>query len=313
MPIFTISRRQILVAAAVSVGPVRSVHTSPSRTLRMGHQKGWLSVLRNRGDLEKRLAPMGVNVTWTEFSTGPVQLEALKAGAIDLGDVGETPPIFSQAAGTPLVYAAATIPRPRLEALITPQNSSIHTVADLKGKRIALNKGSNVHYFLVKLLEKNGLEYHDVIPVFLPPDQARSAFEKNEVDAWAIWDPFLAWAQTNLQARQLSDGTGLVKNRQFYVTTRQFCSANPDILRVALQEIKTIDAWIGANQSLASTELTTVLKLDQPVIALYLSRGGYGVVPVSSSILAEQQVIADSFLRLKLIPQKIELRHAALI
>jgi sulfonate transport system substrate-binding protein len=175
------------------------------RVLRVGHQKGWLSILKNRGTLEKRLTPLGVAVRWVEFNAGPVQLEALNVGSIDFGDVGEAPPIFAQAAGAPLVYAGATVARPGLEAVIVPKGSAIRSVADLKGKRIAYNKGSNVHYFLVKLLEKHGLKYGDVQSVFLAPPDARAAFEKGSVDAWVIWDPFLASAQKTLDARLLAD------------------------------------------------------------------------------------------------------------
>src|SRR5574343_1027654 len=114
---------------------------SGERLFRIGHQKGWLSILKGRGTLEKRLAPLGVKVSWTEFTAGPVQLEALNVGSIDFGDVGEAPPIFAQAAGAPLVYAGATVPRPALEAVIVPEGSSIRSVADLKGKRVAYNKG----------------------------------------------------------------------------------------------------------------------------------------------------------------------------
>ena len=170
---FSLQRRHLLAASAATAAAAALPATSwaqasgAPRVLRVGHQKGWLSILKGRGTLEKRLAPLGVKVTWTEFNAGPVQLEALNVGSIDFGDVGEAPPIFAQAAGAPLVYAGATVPRPALEAVIVPKDSSIRSVADLKGKRVAYNKGSNVQYFLVKLLEKNGLKYGDVQSVFL--------------------------------------------------------------------------------------------------------------------------------------------------
>src|SRR5450830_1703198 len=213
------SRRQVLaagLATAALTGSSLALAQSATRTLRIGYQKGWLSILKGRGTLEKRLTPLGVNITWTEFNAGPVQLEALNVGSIDFGDVGEAPPIFAQAAGAPLVYVGATVPRPHLEAVIVPKDSPIKSVADLKGKRIAFNKGSNVQYFLVKLLEKNGLKYSDVTPIFLPPPDARAAFQKGAVDAWIIWDPFLASAQKTLEARLLVDGNGIVNNRQYY-------------------------------------------------------------------------------------------------
>ena len=310
-----LTRRQLLAATAASATLTSSLaawaQKAPVRTLRIGHQKGWLSILKARGTLEKRLTPLGVAVTWTEFNAGPVQLEALNVGAIDFGDVGEAPPIFAQAAGAPLVYAGATVPRPRLEAVIVPKGSPIQTVADLKGKRIAYNKGSNVQYFLVKLLERHGLKYSDVQSVFLPPPDARAAFEKGAVDAWIIWDPFLAAAQKSLDAQLLVDATGVAKNRGYYFTSREFATHNTDVLKIAIEEVNAIDTWISKNKAAAATELSQVLGLDKSITEVYVGRAAYGTAPVTQGILEEQQAIADTFFELKLIPKKLNLLHAA--
>ena len=309
-----ISRRQFLALSVTSTllgaGGVLA-QNKPTRLLRIGHQKGWLSILKGRGTLEKRLAPLGVAVTWTEFNAGPVQLEALNVGAIDFGDVGEAPPIFAQAAGAPLVYAGATVPRPRLEAIVVPKDSPIKTVADLKGKRVAYNKGSNVQYFLVKLLQKHGLNYSDVQSIFLPPADARAAFEKGAVDAWIIWDPFLAAAQKTLDARLLADASGVVNNRAYYFSSRDFATRNPDVLKIAVEEINAIDTWAGKNKPAAAAELAAVLGLDKSITELQLSRSAFGTAVVSRDILAEQQAIADTFFELRLIPKKLNLLHAA--
>lgn len=310
----TFNRRQILTAAAATtaLGTTGSLLAQTAkRTLRIGHQKGWLSILKGRGTLEKRLAPLGVAITWTEFNAGPVQLEALNVGSIDFGDVGEAPPIFAQAAGAPLVYAGATVPRPHLEAVIVPKGSAIQTVADLKGKKVAYNKGSNVQYFLVKLLEKHGLKYGDVQSIFLSPPDARAAFEKGAVDAWIIWDPFLAAAQKTLEARLLVDAHGIVNNRAYYFTSRDFATKNTDVLKIAIEEINAIDTWASKNKAAAAAELTTVLGLDKSITELYLNRSDFGTAPVTRAILAEQQSIADTFFELKLIPRKLNLLHAA--
>ncbi|MCZ8221773.1 MAG: sulfonate ABC transporter substrate-binding protein [Acidovorax sp.] len=314
---FSLQRRHLLAASAATAAaaalPTTSWAQAPGapRVLRVGHQKGWLSILKGRGTLGKRLAPLGVKVTWTEFNAGPVQLEALNVGSIDFGDVGEAPPIFAQAAGAPLVYAGATVPRPTLEAVIVPKDSPIRSVADLKGKRVAYNKGSNVQYFLVKLLEKHGLKYGDVQSVFLAPADARAAFEKGAVDAWIIWEPFLAAAQKTLDARLLADATGVVNNRAYYFTSREFSTKNADVLRIAIEEVNAIDTWASKNKDAAAAELSAVLGLDKSITELYLNRARFGTAPVTREILAEQQAIADTFFDLKLIPKKLNLLHAA--
>lgn len=313
---FSLQRRHLLAASAASAaaGAISSAWAQApgaARVLRVGHQKGWLSILKGRGTLEKRLTPLGVKVTWTEFNAGPVQLEALNVGSIDFGDVGEAPPIFAQAAGAPLVYAGATVPRPALEAVIVPSGSPIRSVADLKGKRVAYNKGSNVQYFLVKLLEKNGLKYGDVQSIFLAPADARAAFERGAIDAWIIWDPFRAAAQKQLDARLLVDATGVVNNRAYYFTSRDFATRNADVLRIAIEEVNAIDTWASKNKDAAAAELSAVLGLDKSITDLYLSRARFGTAPVTREILAEQQAIADTFFDLKLIPKKLNLLHAA--
>ena len=251
-----IPRRRLLQGAAAALALPSSfaaLAQSPARQLRIGHQKGYLSVLKARGTLEKRLAPLGATVKWTEFTAGPVQLEALNVGSIDFGDVGEAPPIFAQAAGAPLAYVGATVPRPKTEAVLVPKGSAIQTVADLKGKKIALNKGSNVHYFIVKLFEKHGLAYSDLNLVYLPPADARAAFEKGSVDAWVIWDPFLAAAQQSLDARILADAVGVVGNRAYYFSSLDYVAKNADVLAVAIEEVNQIDQWGAAHRNELAT------------------------------------------------------------
>ena len=205
------NRRRLLARLAlplVAALALTATHaTAQTReTVRVGYQKyGTLIILKAKGTLEQRLAPQGIDVKWTEFPAGPVLLEGLNVGSIDIGTVGEAPPIFAQAAGANLVYFGHEPPAPGGEAIVVPKASPLKSPKDLKGKKVALNKGSNVHYLLVKVLEANGLQYKDIEPVFLPPADARAAFERGAVDAWVIWDPFLAAAEKQLGARVLAD------------------------------------------------------------------------------------------------------------
>jgi sulfonate transport system substrate-binding protein len=313
MTSISIPRRRLLqgTAAAMALPAFAALAQAPARQLRIGHQKGALSILKGRGTLEKRLAPLGVSVKWTEFTAGPVQLEALNVGSIDFGDVGEAPPIFAQAAGAPLAYVATTLPRPRSEAVLVPKGSAIRTVAELKGKKIALNKGSNVHYFIVKLAEKHGLAYADLNLVYLPPADARAAFEKGSVDAWVIWDPFLAAAEKLLEARVLADATGVVGNRGYYFSSLGYAAKNADVLAVSIEEINKVDVWGTAHKDELAAEFAALWGLPKPVAELTVARAAYGTSPISKAVLAEQQKIADTFFELKLIPRKINVLEAA--
>ncbi len=306
-------RRLILAATAAAIGlpSLAALLHSPTRQFRIGHQKGYLSLLRSRGTLEQRLAPLGVSVKWTEFPAGPVQLEALNIGAIDFGDVGEVPPIFALAAGAPLAYVAATQPRPQAEAVLLPKHSPITRVAELKGQKIALNKGSNVHYFIVKLFQKHGLAYSDLNLVYLAAADARAAFENGAVDAWVIWDPLMAAAEKALGARVLVDATGVVDNRAYYFSSRDYAANNADILAIAVEEIGKVDQWGAANRKALAAELSALWGLPLPVAEHSESRTVYGTGPITAAILAEQQQIADTFFALKLIPNRIDLHAAA--
>ena len=307
------TRRNLIrgAAAAIALPSLSAIAQAPARQLRIGHQKGYLSLLKGRGTLEKRLAPLNVSLKWTEFTAGPVQLEALNVGSIDFGDVGEAPPIFAQAAGAPLAYVAATVARPSSEAVLVPKGSAIRTIADLKGRKVALNKGSNVHYFLVKLLQKNGLQYGDVNLAFLPPADARAAFEKGSIDAWVIWDPFLASAQKTLDATVLADATGVVGNRAYYFSSLDYAAKNADIIRIAIEELDKVDQWGKTNKSELAGELAQIWGIPKPVVETVVGRSAFGTGPITKAILGEQQQIADTFFDLKLIPKRINLLEAA--
>ncbi len=305
-----------MMGAAVLAGALPATlarAATATREVRIGFQKyGTLTLLKGRGTLEPRLAEKGITVKWTEFPAGPVLLEGLNVGSIDFGTVGEAPPIFAQAAGANLVYVGHEPPSPASEAIVVPKGSPLRTLADLRGKKVALNKGSNVHYLLVKALEKAGIAYADIQPVFLPPADARAAFERGAVDAWAIWDPFLAAAEHQLGARVLADGSGLVANHQFYLAARPYAEKNADIVAIVLEEVAKVDDWGRQHLAEVAAILARQTGLEPAVLELAAKRYSYGVKPVSAAVIAEQQKIADTFLNLKLIPAAIVVKHAQL-
>lgn len=280
--------------------------------LRIGYQKAAsVFVLQKaQGTLEKRLAPLGVAVKWVEFPAGPQLLEGLNVGAVDVGYVGEAPPIFAQAAGAKFVYVGNDPASPEAEAIVVPKDSAIRSVADLKGKKVALNKGSNVHYLLVRALEKAGLKYGEVQPVFLPPADARAAFEQGAVDAWAIWDPFLSAAEKQTGARILVDGRGLVDNHLFYLAERGYAEKHPQVIRTLFDDLLERGRWITANNRAAAELIAPLQGLDVEVVQQSLRRYPLGVVPLTPEVAARQQKVADAFFELKLIPQPVKVADA---
>ncbi|WP_180107182.1 MULTISPECIES: sulfonate ABC transporter substrate-binding protein [unclassified Acinetobacter] len=280
-------------------------------TLNIGFQKyGLLPILKERGTLETALKSQGVNIKWVEFPAGPQLLEGLNVGSVSFGEVGEAPPIFAQAAQTDLVYIANQPAVPKAEALIVQKDSAIHSIQDLKGKRVALNKGSNVHYLLLKLLEANQLKFSDINVVYLPPADARAAFEKGAVDAWVIWDPFLSAAEHQLNARSIANGENLVKNYQFYLADRKFAQENPKVLQAVVNELNLTTQWVSKNQDEAAKLLEGKTGLGLDVLKTSISRLGNQVTPITAQVAQEQQQVADAFYNEKLIPNKLNIESA---
>jgi sulfonate transport system substrate-binding protein len=317
-----LTRRAFLAGVGASLAaatlPVvsRSAFAADTQTkeFRIGYQKAanTLVLLKSHGTLEKRLAPQGITVKWTEFPAGPQLLEGLNVGAIDFGYVGEAPPVFAQAAGANFVYTAYEIPTPHAEGILVHQDAPIKTLADLKGKKIALNKGSDVHWFLVAALQKNGVKYSEIQPVYLPPADARAAFERGAIDAWAIWDPFLEAAKRQTNARLLADAEGVVSHHQFFLSARPFAQQNSAVLAIMMDEVGKEGTWVRAHYAEAAAQLAPIQGLDASVIEAGLRHYAHVYKPIDASVLAEQQRIADTFSELRLIPTRIVTKDAAL-
>ena len=307
-----LSRRAFtLLVATLAGGLAAAPALAQEKVVRIGYQKyGTLILLKNKGLLEARLKPLGYTVKWAEFPAGPQLLEALNAGAVDFGNTGEAPPIFAQAAGAPLVYVGYEPAAPQGEAILVPKDSPLKTVADLKGKTVALNKGSNVHYLLVKALEKAGVTHSDTKPAFLTPADARAAFERGSVDAWAIWDPFQAAAEKTIEARQLTDGTGIVSNYQFYLASRPFVEQAPQVVDAVLAGVAEIGAGVKANPAAAAAEFSPLIGIPAPILEVALARQQYDVKPITPEVAAAQQRVADTFHALGLIPRQIRISDA---
>ena len=304
------------VALITSFLSATSAHAQAANgELRIGYQKSanLLVLQKAEGTLEKKLAPLGFGVKWVEFPAGPQLLEGLNIGAVDVGYVGEAPPIFAQAAGAQFVYVGFDPASPRAEAILVTKDSPIRSVADLKGKKVALNKGSNVHYLLVKQLEKNGLKLSDIQPVYLAPADGRAAFESKNVDAWAIWDPFLAAAQKATGARLLADGTpDVASNYQYYLAARDFATRNPKVIEALFEDSVTRGIWLKKNLRQAAELIAPLQGLPVDVVELALQRNEFNVKPITPAIAADQQKIADTFFDLKLIPKAIKVGDAVL-
>jgi sulfonate transport system substrate-binding protein len=284
------------------------------KVFRIGYQKAanTLVLLKAHGTLEQRLRPLGVEVKWLEFTAGPQLLEGLNVGSIDFGYVGEAPPIFALAAGANFVYTAYELPTPEAEGILVSKESPIAQIADLKGKKVAFNKGSDVHWLVVSALQKAGLQYTDIQPVYLSPADARAAFQRGAVDAWAIWDPFFVAAQKQIEARVLTNAEGITNRYQYFLSAREYAEKEPEVLTIAMEELGTVGKWVRENYQEAAAELAPLQGLEPEIIEAALRHYQHIYKPIDGGVLADQQKIADTFFELKLIPKKISVRDAVL-
>ena len=288
--------------AGAGGGPGRDV-------VRIGYQKGGtLNLVRIREGLRAEPGGAGLRVEWVGFPAGPQLLEALNAGAIDFGHTGDAPPVLAQAAGVPFVYVGYEPARPHSEAMLVPSASPIRTVADLKGKRVALNKGSNVHYLLVRALERAGVRYDEIRPVFLPPADARAAFAGGSVDAWATWDPYFAEAESADGARVLADGEGIVANREFQLASRSLYDTRPQVVAAILDAVAREGEWAQAHPDEVARLLAAEIGIDLRTVTRMVARKSFGLSPMDGGAVAEQQALADAFLAVGLIPSRFAVR-----
>ncbi len=304
------SRRALAAQAGAALLAACAPRTGGPTTINIGYQKnGVLLLAKSRGVVEALMRPIKLN--WVEFPSGPPLLEAMNAGAIDLGATGDTPPIFAQAAGSALQYVAVQPITGEGEALLVPAASPIRSVAELKGKRVAFTKASSSHLLAANALASAGLTLAQVRPVYLAPSDAASAFGRGAVDAWAIWDPFLALAERDQKARILVSGTRLPRTDAFYLASNRIIARAPKALGQLLDALHAEAAWGDGHRPDLVRIVSAANGLPPDIVDTSLRRGRLAVEPLTREVLARQQAAADTLQDLGAIPHKIRVADAA--
>jgi sulfonate transport system substrate-binding protein len=305
-------RRELLKlslgSAAAAALSSRARADAGVKEIRIGYQKnGVLVIARQQATLENHFKPAGIDVKWVEFSSGPPMMEAMNVGSIDYGAVGDSPPVFAQAAGAGIVYAAGQ-PITNGQGILVPQNSAIRGLADLKGKRVGFTKGSSAHNIVVQTLEKVGLTYNDITPVYLAPPDAGPAFANGSIDAWAIWDPYFAIGETKQNGRILVNAHEITKTNSFYIANREFAKSHGPILQQIINVTASTAKWAEAHRDEVAKSLSAVTGIPLEIQTIAANRSSFAVGPVTEDIIATQQGVADRFFKLGLIPKQIAIR-----
>jgi sulfonate transport system substrate-binding protein len=300
-----LSRRAVLAAPALLLA-ARHAHAEPAKIVRVGTQKGagLLVAEQQQRGLETLLNPFGIEVKWVEFAFGPPMLEAMRAGAIDIGSVGDTPPIFSQAAHGDLLYVAAT--PGSIHAILVPSGSPIRTLADLRGKRVAFGRGSAAHSMTVAAVDKAGLAWSDIVPVGLPPADAAAAFERGAIDAWTIWDPYYALYQNRPGVRVLAESPAIAKQFSFFLASHSFVETNPTLTAKILADFSRVSDWADGHRPELARLIADGTGLPFDAVLRAENRASFGIEPLGPVHIQAQQTTADRFRQLGLIPEKID-------
>lgn len=313
----SVVRRSVLAGIALALIGVAAIPAhaqnagATPKEIRIGFQKaGIFPAVKARQTLEKVFKPRGIDVKWVEFQFGPPILEAINTGNVDFGYTGDAPPIFAQAARANLLYVAALPSAGKSEAIVVPEDSPIKTVADLKGKKVAFAKGSSAHNTTVAALEKFGLSYGDITPVTLGPADAAVAFSGGRIDAWTIWDPYLALAEKG-KVRVIVQAGDVHQANGFFLANRDFTTKHPDTVAQLNKIFAEESLWAEKNKSEIAQSLHETTSVDLAAVTVAVNRSAFRITPVTDAILASQQATADRFFKLGLIPKAINVRDIA--
>ncbi len=309
----------ILCMTAVLLAPkvqaVEDSRTPAPEVLNIGYQKSstLISVLKARGTLDAALKPLNVTIAWHEFASGLPLTEALNAGALDFSaDIADTVPVFAQAAHGKFIYVAQEAPSPAAQAILVHPDSPIHTLADLKGKTIAVTRAAGSQYLLLAALDRAHLKTADVKIAYLAPADGRAAFEQGGVDAWVTWDPYVAAIQSQSKVRVLTDGTGLASYQRYYLASSSYAARRPDVLKVVFDQLVQAGDWTRKHPHEAAELLAPLWGLDVAATEAANARRSYEVRLVTSSNFGEQQKIADTFYAAGLLPAPVDTQAASI-
>lgn len=276
-------------------------------TLRVGDQKGTgaQALLESAGELKN----VPYKIAWPQFTSGPPLLESINAGAVDIGGVGNAPPVFAAAAGSRIKIVSSYRAGLSGQAIVVPKDSAIKSPADLRGKKIAVAKGSSAHYHLLTVLTKAGVGFSDIQAQYLQPADALAALSTDRVDAWAIWDPYTAQAQRQGGARILVDGNGYVQGDAFFVAGEKALAdkAKAAALRDFVARIQRAHAWVNTHQRPWATAYARLTGLPYDVTLAAVQRDPYTDHPIDASVVGGEQQVADAFAAAKLIPGKVDM------
>lgn len=280
-----------------------------SETIRIGYQKnGTTLLLRQNEQLEQALNEKGYTVEWSEFNTASSVLEALNANSVDFANAGDAPSVMALSKGMDFQFIVTEPSSPHREAILIPEDSTIQSIKDLKGKKVAYNQASIAQYLLAKALETEGLTLDDVESVYLAPSDASIAFANGEVDAWVTWDPYMTVAQESGNII-LTTGEGIVPLRSFFVASPDIIEKEPEVVNTFVNHVKEVGRSIDEDPTEAANVLEEATKIESSVWKTTLSSKTNVLETVDQEAIDDLQTLTTDLKEIGMITETVDIEN----
>jgi sulfonate transport system substrate-binding protein len=290
-----------LLIAGLLLGAIASADAQT--TLRVGDQKGNSQAVMEAAGV---LKDVPYKIEWKEFAAAAPLLEALGAGAIETGLVGDAPFTFAAAANVP-VKAIGTVRQSQEGlAILVPRESKIQNFEDLRGKKIATGRGSIGHQLILAALESKGWSSSDVQIVYLAPSDAKVAYTQGSVDAWSTWEPYVSQEEVLFQSRRVITGEGITPGIGFQVASPAAIHDKRPELEDFLRRLTAARAWSLTHVDAYAESWGKLMNIPPAVPLNWLSRAKIHIAPIDDGVVADEQKTIDLYFRAGLIKQKID-------
>ncbi|WP_326656306.1 ABC transporter substrate-binding protein [Streptomyces sp. NBC_00385] len=266
--------------------------------------------LSRLGFAQEELAPLGETVVFHPYTNGLRTGELLTRGVIDFGGTGSTPPVTAQAAGHDIVYTAVSAPRPEHGALLVPEDSPVHGVADLKGATVHLAIGSWQTHLIAKALDDAGLSYAEDVTAVRSTADSEELLRTGAIAAWVAQGAELAAARRTGGLRTLVRTGDVISDRSVFFTRRDLAESRPDVVEALTRALRRADEWAAAHPRQAAEIAAADLGGSADDWETALASLPWTIEPVSDAFIAEQQEAADIFHRTGFIDRPVTVAHA---
>jgi sulfonate transport system substrate-binding protein len=271
--------------------------------LRVGDQKGNSQAVMEAAGV---LKDVPYKIEWKEFVAAAPLLEALSAGAIDTGLVGDAPFTFAAASGAPVKAIAAIRQSGEGLAILVPEKSPIQKFDDLRGKKIATGRGSIGHQLILAALEAKGWSANDIQLVFLAPSDAKIAYSQGSVDAWSTWEPYVSQEEVLFKSRPVLTSEGLTPGLSFTVATPDAIRDKHEVLADFVRRLTAARVWSQDHVESYAATWGRLMNIPSTVAENWLSRAKIQIAPIDGTVVAGEQTTIDLYFRSGLIKQKLD-------